>query len=160
MNSKTLLRCTLISLLLSIPSPLLIGLVITLISSMLAHDLTWFLDFEGVSALYAATVLAVFIILLLGTLAVTALAPQKTHAVTAAMLADVENDDRELGEVKWFNVNKGYGFITRASGEDVFVHFRAIRGKGHRTLAEGQKVRYYVVENDRGLQADDVTVIT
>ena len=77
-----------------------------------------------------------------------------------AHLAELENDDREIGEVKWFNVNKGYGFITRDSGEDVFVHFRAIRGKGHRTLAEGQKVRYHVVENERGLQADDVTVIS
>lgn len=160
MNSKVFLRCTLISLLLSIPSPLLIGLLITLISSMLATDLTWFLNVEGVSAMYAATVLAVFIVLLLGTMAVAMLASPTPKAVTAAMLAEVENDDRELGEVKWFNVNKGYGFITRASGEDVFVHFRAIRGKGHRTLAEGQKVRYHVVENERGLQADDVTVIT
>ncbi|WP_110655200.1 cold-shock protein [Salinicola halimionae] len=160
MNSKVILRCTLISLLLSIPSPLLIGLLITLISSMLATDLTWFLNVEGVSAMYGATVIAVFIVLWLGTLAMALLSPATPKAVTAAMLADVENDDRELGEVKWFNVNKGYGFITRTDGEDVFVHFRAIRGKGHRTLAEGQKVRYHVIENDRGLQADDVTVIT
>lgn len=160
MNSKVILRCTLISLLLSIPSPLLIGLLITLISSVLATDLTWFLNVEGVSAMYAATVIAVFIVLWLGTLAMALLAPATPKTATTAMLADVENDDRELGEVKWFNVNKGYGFITRADGEDVFVHFRAIRGKGHRTLAEGQKVRYHVIENDRGLQADDVTVIT
>nr|WP_262927472.1 cold-shock protein [Phytohalomonas tamaricis] len=77
------------------------------------------------------------------------------------MVEDVESDDREIGVVKWFNVNKGYGFITNeGGGEDVFVHFRAIRGKGHRTLAEGQRVRFYAVQNDRGLQAEDVTVIT
>ncbi|TFH88750.1 cold shock domain-containing protein [Billgrantia azerbaijanica] len=87
-------------------------------------------------------------------MAVNALTPQLTN------IAEVENDDREIGEVKWFNVNKGYGFIKRDSGEDVFVHFRAIRGRGHRTLAEGQKVRYHVVKNERGLQANDVTVIT
>ncbi len=103
---------------------------------------------------YAAAALASFLLLLVATLAVNVLTPQLVN------LAEVESDDREIGEVKWFNVNKGYGFITRDSGEDVFVHFRAIRGRGHRTLAEGQKVRYHVIENERGLQADDVTVIT
>ena len=103
---------------------------------------------------YVAAALAVFLLLLVATLAVNVLTPQLVN------LAEVENDDREIGEVKWFNVNKGYGFITRDSGEDVFVHFRAIRGRGHRTLAEGQKVRYHIIENERGLQADDVTVIT
>ncbi|UZH12326.1 cold-shock protein [Halomonas sp. BDJS001] len=56
------------------------------------------------------------------------------------------NDGREEGEVKWFNTNKGYGFITRDNGEDVFVHFRAIRGRGPRMLAEGQIVRYHVIK--------------
>ncbi|MFB9885907.1 cold-shock protein [Balneatrix alpica] len=72
---------------------------------------------------------------------------------------DNENDTREPGQVKWFNVNKGFGFITRENGEDVFVHFRAIRGKGHRTLVQGQKVRFHVVESDKGLQAEDVSVL-
>ena len=69
------------------------------------------------------------------------------------------NDGREEGDVKWFNTNKGYGFITRDNGEDVFVHFRAIRGRGPRMLAEGQIVRYHVIKNERGLQADDVSII-
>ncbi|MCA1771400.1 MAG: cold-shock protein [Halomonas sp.] len=69
------------------------------------------------------------------------------------------NDGREEGEVKWFNTNKGYGFITRDNGDDVFVHFRAIRGRGPRMLSEGQIVRYHVIKNERGLQADDVSII-
>lgn len=64
---------------------------------------------------------------------------------------------REGGHVKWFNTAKGYGFITRDSGDDVFVHFRAIRGSGHRSLKEGQRVEFSVSRAEKGLQADDVT---
>lgn len=69
-----------------------------------------------------------------------------------------ENDDREQGTVKWFNVSKGFGFITRENGDDVFVHFRNIRGRGHRSLSEGQSVRFIVKESDKGLQAEDVSI--
>ncbi|MCV6590249.1 MAG: cold-shock protein [Marinobacterium sp.] len=69
------------------------------------------------------------------------------------------SDDREVGLVKWFNVSKGFGFITRENGEDVFVHFRNIRGRGHRSLTEGQKVRFNVRQGDKGLQAEDVSVM-
>ncbi len=65
-------------------------------------------------------------------------------------------DGRETGTVKWFNVSKGFGFITRDSGDDIFVHYRAIRGEGHRTLSEGQRVEFVVAEKDKGLQAEDV----
>jgi len=70
-----------------------------------------------------------------------------------------ENDDREQGTVKWFNVSKGFGFITRENGDDVFVHFRNIRGRGHRSLSEGQSVRFMVKESDKGLQAEDVSIV-
>ncbi len=70
-----------------------------------------------------------------------------------------EDDSREVGTVKWFNVSKGFGFITRDNGDDVFVHFRNIRGRGHRSLAEGQTVRFKVRESDKGLQAEDVSVM-
>lgn len=63
---------------------------------------------------------------------------------------------RELGNVKWFNASKGFGFITRDSGDDVFVHFRSIRGEGHRVLKDGQRVEFSVSQGDKGLQADDV----
>ncbi len=65
--------------------------------------------------------------------------------------------DRETGTVKWFNESKGFGFITRESGPDVFVHFRAITGSGFRTLAEGQKVTFKVVDGQKGPQAEDVS---
>ncbi|WP_246065617.1 cold-shock protein [Hydrocarboniclastica marina] len=61
--------------------------------------------------------------------------------------------------MKWFNVKKGFGFITRDSGDDVFVHFRAIEGEGRRVLRQGQRVSFVVVEANKGLQADQVEVI-
>ena len=64
--------------------------------------------------------------------------------------------DREVGTVKWFNDSKGFGFISRENGPDVFVHFRAIQGTGFRTLQEGQKVSFKVVQGQKGLQADEV----
>lgn len=64
--------------------------------------------------------------------------------------------DRELGTVKWFDNAKGYGFIQRPGAEDVFVHYRAIRGDGYRTLQEGQQVRFNIVKGQKGLQAEDV----
>lgn len=63
---------------------------------------------------------------------------------------------RERGTVKWFNTSKGFGFISRDSGDDVFVHFRAIRGEGHRVLVEGQRVEFTIMMRDKGLQAEDV----
>lgn len=63
---------------------------------------------------------------------------------------------RETGTVKWFNTSKGFGFISRDQGEDVFVHFRAIRGDGHRVLLEGQRVEFIVAQREKGLQAEDV----
>lgn len=65
--------------------------------------------------------------------------------------------DRVLGTVKWFNDSKGYGFIEREDGDDVFVHFSAIQGDGFRSLAEGQQVEFSVEQGPKGLQAADVT---
>ena len=63
---------------------------------------------------------------------------------------------RETGSVKWFSASKGFGFITRDSGDDIFVHFRSIVGDGHRILREGQRVNFAVTEGDKGLQAEEV----
>ena len=62
----------------------------------------------------------------------------------------------EQGTVIWFNDDKGYGFITRESGDDVFVHFSAIQGDGFKSLSEGQHVTFEVEEGERGLQAANV----
>ena len=64
---------------------------------------------------------------------------------------------KEKGVVKWFNAAKGYGFIQRETGEDVFVHFSAIQTSGYRTLDEGSKVSFVVKKGPKGLQAEDVT---
>lgn len=65
---------------------------------------------------------------------------------------------RETGTVKWFNDAKGYGFITGANGEDVFVHYSAVSGEGFRTLKEGATVEYDVARGPKGLQASNVTI--
>jgi len=64
--------------------------------------------------------------------------------------------ERVQGTVKWFNASKGYGFIARDGGEDVFVHFSAIQTDGFRTLDEGQRVEFTVEDGPKGLQASDV----
>ena len=82
-------------------------------------------------------------------------------AIAALLSPAMENigsfsSSREQGKVKWFNISKGYGFITRDNGEDVFVHFRSIRGRGRRSLFEGQSVEFIVTEGEKGPQAEDV----
>ncbi|MBM3476394.1 MAG: cold shock domain-containing protein [Armatimonadetes bacterium] len=64
------------------------------------------------------------------------------------------------GTVKWFNDSKGYGFIARSDGEDVFVHYSAITGEGYRSLAEGAEVEFDVVKGDKGPRADNVVVLS
>ncbi len=65
-------------------------------------------------------------------------------------------NERETGTVKWFSNAKGYGFITRDMGEDVFVHYSAVSGDGFRTLEEGQRVEFDIEETAKGLQATNV----
>lgn len=69
------------------------------------------------------------------------------------------NGSREQGTVKWFNRNKGFGFITRDSGEEIFVHFRAIRGEGRRGLQDGQRVAFHTASSKKGPQAEDVEIL-
>jgi cold shock protein len=67
--------------------------------------------------------------------------------------------DRIIGTVKWFNSSKGYGFLSREGGPDVFVHFSAIQSAGYKTLEEGQKVEFAVEKGPKGLQASNVMVL-
>ena len=67
---------------------------------------------------------------------------------------------KQTGTVKWFNSDKGFGFIEQESGPDVFVHFRAIQSEGFKTLDEGQKVSFTVTQGQKGPQAEEVTIIS
>ena len=67
--------------------------------------------------------------------------------------------ERVLGTVKWFNSSKGYGFIEREEGEDVFVHYSAIEGDGFRNLEEGQRVEFTIEQGDKGPQAAQVVAV-
>jgi len=75
----------------------------------------------------------------------------------SATESSYSSSERETGTVKWFNVRKGYGFITRDEGDDVFVHFRNLEGKDRRAIEEGERVSFVVVTGDKGLQADEVS---
>lgn len=105
---------------------------------------TEFLDYQFLSLLTLAAATAIHLVLNL----------RKVSTKSAPLSQDLS--DRETGTVKWFNTSKGFGFISRDSGDDVFVHFRAIRGEGHRVLVEGQRVEFTVMDREKGLQAEDV----
>ena len=106
-----------------------------------------------------------FAILFLGILTAVLLVTQTQS--TASQGSDDDDDDYddfseedfEEGAVKWFNTKKGYGFITRDQGDDIFVHFRNIKGQGRRSLTDGERVTFVVTEGDKGLQADHVSPI-
>jgi len=67
--------------------------------------------------------------------------------------------ERHSGAVKWFNDAKGFGFIEREGGDDVFVHFRSIRGEGYRTLKQGARVEFTISQTEKGYQAEDVAEV-
>ncbi len=117
-------------------------------------------------AFFAATVATAVLTSLKFSPAATAVQPKKKPAKrmpkqaektqTKTQTKNSDSTDREEGEVKWFNVTKGFGFITRKNGEEIFVHFRSIRGEGRRSLRDGQQVSYVVNDSDKGPQAEDV----
>jgi len=78
---------------------------------------------------------------------------------TSASSSSDNSLSKEAGTVKWFNIKKGYGFITRDQGDDIFVHYRNIEGSGRKAVAEGQRVKFLVIDGDKGLQADEVEAL-
>jgi len=81
---------------------------------------------------------------------------RKQHQISFLLQGVKEMAERFVGTVKWFNTQKGYGFLAREGGEDVFVHYSAITAQGFRNLAEGQKVEFSIEKGPKGLQAVNV----
>lgn len=178
-------KAILVALLIAIPAPFILGFLLVSFTpelfqilsqsetSELATSTTFVL---GSAQGIAAYVIALVIFTLAGFLAVALSAKQKSaprstaRANARSQNQNYDDDDGdyddstpegdEEGTVKWFNVKKGFGFIVRDSGDEVFVHFRAIRGRGRRVLRQGQLVRFNVVEADKGLQADNVSILS
>lgn len=137
-----------VCLLVALPVPFIIAAVLSLINGLAGVTVAELAGFAFTPAKVAAYIVTVVIVAAISMLSI---------AISRSEI--LEEDDREEGLVKWFNVSKGFGFLTREDGEDVFVHFRSIRGRGHRSLQEGQRVLFGVVESSKGLQAEDVTVL-
>mgnify|MGYP003651898926 FL=1 len=100
--------------------------------------------------------IAIFLVSLASSMAAAPIAKKRGKKPSEENRVLVNKAQRESGCVKWFNASKGFGFITRDSGDDIFVHFRSIRGEGHRVLHDGQRVEFAISEGDKGLQAEDV----
>ncbi len=141
MNMATLVRSLIISPLVAI-------------AALVVYDLVQTREFAFPSDIMLLTIVSLAIF-------VGALLVQLTQDLSIPIRPSISHSDaaREAGTVKWFNTKKGYGFITRDLGDDVFVHYRSIRGQGRRSITDGQRVEFYVVSGDKGLQAEDVEPI-
>lgn len=135
------------SLLVALPAPYIFAGIAKLISPETMEVIASVKASESIVSVYLAGSVTVGLLALIGMYLLAAALPQEFP------------DDREEGAVKWFNVSKGFGFITRDNGDDVFVHFRSIQGRGHRSLQEGQRVKFGLVDSAKGLQAENVSVI-
>ena len=141
------------------------NLIILCMSATLAAFITQAVSLTGLSALLLSSFLAVIIMLLTQSIKTESIGKffsARKAAKAASKKADKTKSDpnRESGTVKWFDSNKGYGFITRSMGEDIFVHFRSIKGNGYRSLYEGQSVEFLVTEGSKGPQAEDIKIVS
>ena len=161
--SKSLARKIIVALICALVAPFSVALLFVLTNQPLTIAAQEVVSF---SSLLALPSIIVWMTMVAGiTFAVSFLSAQlvpsrrrRQRNSGTVVESDVE-DGRERGVVKWFNVKKGFGFITWDQGEDVFVHFRSIRGDGHRSLSEGQRVKFTVVSGEKGPQAEDVSAV-
>ena len=134
-------------------NPIVIRLVISLVCAIAIFFALGLAEMAGDQANIAR-----FVIIFIG-VAIAALATPSSAKSSHAPASGNSGGGEETGSVKWFNVKKGYGFITRDSGDDIFVHYRNINGSGRRGIADGQRVKFIVIDGDKGLQADEVEAI-
>lgn len=142
---------------------IIISLVIALIVATLYTGLT---AQDGFNLSFDLPTLLAFAVATVATALVTSIGQTSTGTISSnSEVASNDQDfaygteNREQGIVKWFNYSKGFGFITRDQGDDVFVHYRSIRGNGRRSLHEGQRVEFTATEGEKGLQAEDVVIL-
>jgi cold shock protein len=139
---------------------LITKLIISLVIAALASTLTNVLktgeifDLQLLIAFFLATATTALSVGKLNTAVTVSTTTTTTGTTTAGSAKNAAH--REQGTVKWFNVTKGFGFIVRENGEEIFVHFRSIRGEGRRGLRDGQRVSFVVAQSDKGPQAEDV----
>jgi len=133
----------------------LIMLGIALIAALAISQIQSAQLIESTALRFIATTATIFIVILLASLL-----PRKEPANAATVALDEPLPPaRETGHVKWFNTEKGFGFIVRDNGEDLFVHFRAVGDGSTLQLVEGQKVEYHIGQGRKGPQAEQVVVL-
>lgn len=161
--NKLFLRKMIVALVLAFLSPFVFLFVVSVLPAEMvlkagkAWSFSALLGMQGGASLIGVLAL---VSLALNALLLLATIPRRRRYRPIGTLIEEDTDDgRERGVVKWFNVKKGFGFITWDNGDDVFVHFRSIRGEGHRSLNEGQRVKFQVVYGRKGQQAEDVSAI-
>jgi CspA family cold shock protein len=138
-----------------------IALVVATLYKGFASEGAFSLSFDLTTVVFfvIATTLTCLLTSLNGSSAPVRATSAKQQANSSNEEFTLGTENREQGLVKWFNYSKGFGFITRDQGDDVFVHYRSIRGNGRRSLHEGQRVEFTATDGDKGLQAEDVVVI-
>lgn len=142
-----------------------VKIVISIVIAIVVASATTYLQGNALPDLMLS---AAFCIATIATVVLTSLPAQQSegsqrdhapaHKSSSSSSASVSGP-REEGNVKWFNVSKGFGFITLDNDEEIFVHFRSIRGEGRRSLRDGQRVSFVVADSDKGPQAEDVEAL-
>ena len=161
MSTQSLSKKLLVSAVVALPFPYLL-LIIAQLASALPNELSAsaFLSSDQGASFY---IIAWLVFLAASLISTIASAGSTSSSSSSNYSDDSDSSDgpegAESGSVKWFNVNKGFGFITTDAGEDVFVHFRSIRGHGRRSLRQGQLVRFDLSDGEKGKQADNVSVV-
>ena len=139
-----------------------VKIVISIIIAIAVASATTYLQGNALPDLMlsaAFCIATIATVLLTGLPAAQSGGSQRDQAPAHKSSSSSASGPREEGNVKWFNVSKGFGFITLDNDEEIFVHFRSIRGEGRRSLRDGQRVSFVVADSDKGPQAEDVEAL-